>query len=52
MMARGPVHDEQLHLRQRAPPVLRDDLRRLRRRRCDARADGRLRRHRASCRRT
>ena len=26
---RGPVHDEQLHLRQRAPPVLRDDLRRL-----------------------
>ena len=25
----GAVHDEQLHLRQRAPPVLRDDLRRL-----------------------
>ena len=29
---RGPGHDEQLHLRQRALPVLRDDLRRLRRR--------------------
>ncbi len=28
----GPVHDEQLHLRQRHPPVLRDDQRRLRRR--------------------
>ena len=27
----GAGHDEQLHLRQRAPPVLRDDLRRLRR---------------------
>jgi 5-oxoprolinase (ATP-hydrolysing) len=25
----GPVHDEQLHLRQRAPPVLRDHLGRL-----------------------
>ena len=28
-MALGAGHDEQLHLRQRAPPVLRDDLRRL-----------------------
>ena len=35
----GAGHDEQLHLRQRALPVLRDDLRRLRRR-------ARLRRHR------
>ena len=26
VMAAQPVHDEQLHLRQRAPPVLRDDL--------------------------
>ena len=51
----GAVHDEQLHLRQRAPPVLRDDRRRLGRR-------ARLRRRRArrsaastaprSCRRT
>ncbi len=31
VMAAGPVHDEQLHLRQRAPPVLRDHLRRQRR---------------------
>ena len=44
---RGPVHDEQLHLRQRAPPVLRDDLAAA----AGARAGG-LRRHAASCRRT
>ena len=42
------VHDEQLHLRQRAPPVLRDDLRRLGRRpglRRRRPRDRRLRRH-------
>jgi hypothetical protein len=43
-----PVHDEQLHLRQRHPPVLRDDQRRQRCGRPAGRArpgDRRLRRH-------
>ena len=51
----GAVHDEQLHLRQRAPPVLRDDRRRLgRRARLRRRGAGRSAASTAprSCRRT
>ena len=52
VMAVGAVHDEQLHLRQRAPPVLRDDLRRLGAGRLDARARSAASTAPRSCRRT